>query len=1006
MDLHYNERHLRDFSPLLSLLPIAVFIADDKGQIIFCNKVGVSTIGPPEGNVLAHARICSSNVPCDFKMICREVLAGRQPERVLISITHPTHQHTAYYKLSAELFLDKYVLFTAVDQTEKVELEQIIEEKKKQSSSVMNSLGDLTFKLDSNGNIIAVWPDKLSGSILPFRLLEGNQLADSFPPTVADTIVKTLISAIGSSSPGQMEFSYSHEGAERTFSAAVYPIQQGIFPTQEAIVVMKEVTEEKKMQRHAAYKNRLVNQLTSIKDGPLLHVIEGDPLRFNFISGNILSLTGYSEDELSSGNWLDLVHEDDREGLIGSLKELRSKPQLRQRDLVYRIRGREGDIKWINNHISKTDTDTDEVLIGLILNVTEIHSLHDKLKQRERILTNASQVALIGGWEFDLNNQKFHLTDEIYAIHERKTSDFDIGKSLNHYVKEHQPLIRKYLEDLVDKGKNFDAELQLVTGTGNLKWVRTVGCAEWHDGQITHIYGIIQDIDEKKKQELVLEENERRFNAAFELAPLGIGLLSRSGRWLRVNAALTLFFELPKNRLLEMPIQELKLTDGEGKPSEGDDILQNVGRIHQWEKKIVTENGSIKWGRFNINAVKNESGEPSYYILQVVDITESKEYEENLLIANKEAEEANKIKSDFLSTMTHEIRTPLFGVIGITNLLLEEIENPEHLEQLRALKFSSDSLLLLVNDILDFSKIKSGVLSLELKPFELKRIVEAIEELNLPRAKERGNRIVIDYDKNLAPAYLGDELRLGQILNNLVNNAVKFTRNGLVEISIRKTSEAENNHQLLFSVKDTGIGIPYDKQSSIFDQFTQADPSISRRYGGTGLGLSIAKGLVAAMGSEIHLISEPGQGTTISFGLSLKKAETGPRFFDPQKEEKKDLQGKTILLVEDNATSMLVSTQHLKKWNAQVIQAVDGKKAVEQFLKYKNEIDLVLVDIHIPFLSGFEVAEQINKINSSVPIVAVTASTEESEKPTSSIQAYLIKPFNSDDFYRIIKEHL
>src|SRR5690606_12990940 len=134
------------------------------------------------------------------------------------------------------------------------------------------------------------------------------------------------------------------------------------------------------------------------------------------------------------------------------------------------------------------------------------------------------------------------------------------------------------------------------------------------------------------------------------------------------------------------------------------------------------------------------------------------------------------------STMTHEIRTPLFGVIGITNLLLEEIQDPDHLEQLRALKFSSDSLLLLVNDILDFSKIKSGVLSLELRPFELKPVVEAIEELNIPRAKEKANRLVIDYDESLAPAYIGDELRMGQILNNMVNNAVKFTQNGLVEI--------------------------------------------------------------------------------------------------------------------------------------------------------------------------------------------------------------------------------
>src|SRR5690606_7149671 len=175
-------------------------------------------------------------------------------------------------------------------------------------------------------------------------------------------------------------------------------------------------------------------------------------------------------------------------------------------------------------------------------------------------------------------------------------------------------------------------------------------------------------------------------------------------------------------------------------------ILQSYGKNHQLEEKYLTESGRIKWGRFSISSVRNESATPSYFILQVVDITESKEYEENLILARKEAEEANKIKSDFLSTMTHEIRTPLSGVIGITNLLLDEIKDPAHLEQLRALKFSSDSLLLLVNDILDFSKIRSGVLSLESKPFNLKRVVEAIEELNSPRATEKSNQIVIKYD--------------------------------------------------------------------------------------------------------------------------------------------------------------------------------------------------------------------------------------------------------------------
>src|SRR5690606_2756093 len=161
---------------------------------------------------------------------------------------------------------------------------------------------------------------------------------------------------------------------------------------------------------------------------------------------------------------------------------------------------------------------------------------------------------------------------------------------------------------------------------------------------------------------------------------------------------------------------------------------------HQLEKKFFTASGDIKWGRISINPVKNDKGEPLYFIFQIVDITENKHFEENLIIAKKEAEDANKAKSDFLSTMSHEIRTPLYGVIGITNLLLED-NDLKHREQLKALKFSSDSLLLLVNDILDFSKLKSGVLSLESKPFDLKRLAEAVRETYSEKAKELGNKI-------------------------------------------------------------------------------------------------------------------------------------------------------------------------------------------------------------------------------------------------------------------------
>ena len=1009
MNSSNNEGATFDFSPFFEHLPIAVFVANENGQIVFRNKLCLCTFGSVEDNLLGGTSVTSNTSRYDFKTICQEVLAGNHPDSPIVSVIHAPTQKNAYYRLSAGLFLDKYVLFSAIDQTEKIELEQMITVKKNQFHSIINSLGDLVFKLDRKGIIRNIWAEDLPSDPQLFHLLEGKHLSESFPQLIADAISKKVKQTAKSVGSGKMEFSYPHEGTDRWFAARVAPVRvPQTLDVEEFIVIVKEITEKRKRQQQNEYKNKLIKQLTSIKNGPLLHLIEGDPPQFKFILGSLSSLTGYSDNELSEKNWYDLIHEDDREYVLLSLKDLLFDPTISTTDLGYRIKSKDGSTRWLSNQISKADDGERGLLIGVILNVTEIHGLHDKLKQRERILTNTSHVARIGGWEYDFKNEQFHFTDELYQIHEREPSEFDVMESANYYIEDHQPIIRQYLQDLVEKGKEFDDELQLVTGKGTIKWIRAVGNAEWHNGKITHVYGVIQDIDEKKKQDLILKEKERRFNAAFELAPLGIGLLSPEGRWMRANTSLTHFFELSEDQLIDIPIADMQLFDDSGEPFDWNGIFQSQEKNLQWEEKYLSQNGKTKWGRFSITAVKNVSGKLSYFILQVVDITESKEYEENLIIARKEAEDANKIKSDFLSTMTHEIRTPLFGVIGITDLLLEEIQDPNHLKQLAALKFSSDSLLLLVNDILDFSKIKSGVLSLELKPFDLKRVVEAIEELNQPRAKEEGNRIVIDYDSHLAATYIGDELRIGQILNNLVNNAVKFTQEGLIEIGIRKTGEIENSHQLLFSIKDTGIGIAADKQAKIFEQFTQADSSISRRYGGTGLGLSIAKGLVEAMDSQIRLVSDPGKGTTISFELVLEKSNPEKHLSSLLSEEggEKDLQGKTILLVEDNSVSMLVSAQHLLKWNAHVIQAVDGKMAVEKYLEHKDQIDLVLMDINIPLVNGIEAAEQIKTSNPKVPIVAVTASSEASSTARTSIQGYLIKPFSIDEFYQIVKRHL
>ena len=1004
MTINHNRGPI-EFSPLLSLLPIAVFVADDRGQIVYCNKLCLAKLGPLDGNLFENVQNLDKPTPLDFKAVCRDVLNGEDwTTTTSVAVTHPDTKQIGYYKISAKAYLNKFVLFSAIEQVEHPDLQGLVA--RQLGLSLLGTLGKIVFVMDQGGMITGVYSEDAGKSLPLFQPSRGTFFYKAVPPAIAKAIKEHLPQSVREAKPFQFEAAYTDNEDERYCSIMLAPLYQREIFLGQVVVTIDDVTEEKTNRQRLERKNRLIQELSSIPDGPILHLVEGPPPQYIILSGSISSLIGHFEAEIDSLNWLDCVHEQDIENLLKHIEDLKIQPPHAHKHLVYRINDAQGNIKWVVNHLSKSGKESMGAMTGIILDVTETQLLQEQLQQRERILSNTSKVALIGGWEYDLGKRKFNLTEEVYHIHEREPEEFNISDSPAYYVEEHQPIIRQHLHDLYTSGKNFDEELQLITGKGAKKWIRTVGCAEWHNGHITHIYGIIQDIDEKKKKDLFLKENENRFNAAFELAPLGIGLLSPDGHWLRVNHSLTQFFELPKERLLQLRFTELQLIDSAGNPFIREEILKQVD-AHPCIERFITERGETKWGRFSITTVKDERDTPSYYIIQVVDITESKAYEEELIVAQKEAERANQIKSDFLSTMTHEIRTPLFGVIGITNLLLEEIKDPHHLEQLRALKFSSDSLLLLVNDILDFSKIKSGALSLEIKPFDVRQVVDAVEELHLPRAKDRNNTIVIDYDPFLSNSYLGDQVRIGQILNNLVNNAVKFTQNGLVEIVVKKAGELNNKHRVVFTIKDTGIGIPHDKQSSIFEQFTQADPSISRKYGGTGLGLSIAKGLTEAMGSKIHLASEPGFGTMISFELLLETASPINSKQNQQSEqETRELKGSTILLVEDNPVSMLVSTQQLKKWNAVVIQAGDGEKAVQQFNLYKDEINLVLMDIQIPVINGYDAAEQINLINPNIPIVAVTASTSEILDPKPFIVGYLIKPFSPHDFYDTIKKHL
>ena len=384
-----------------------------------------------------------------------------------------------------------------------------------------------------------------------------------------------------------------------------------------------------------------------------------------------------------------------------------------------------------------------------------------------------------------------------------------------------------------------------------------------------------------------------------------------------------------------------------------------------------------------------------------------------LIVAKEEADKALKAKSDFLSIMSHEIRTPMNGVIGMTHLLLDEINNPQHQENLESLKFSAENLLTLLNDILDFNKIDSGNVELEDTGFNIKQLVRNLQYQFALRAKEKGIDFIVEVDENIPVLLKGDPARITQILMNLLSNAIKFTKEGQVELKVNLSETTDDFSELNFEVIDSGIGIAEDKQTVIFDQFTQENTDTSRKFGGTGLGLAIIKKLLELMDSSIQLESARGNGAKFYFSLKLRNCDAKQVITKETATSRTALiQNLRVLSVDDNEMNRIVLDKFLKKWQVQAHDSVaSGDEAIS--LLIQNDYDLILLDLQMPDVNGYQVAEIIRTMDGpkyqNIPIIALSAdifANVSNEIRKFGMNDFVSKPFNPQILIETICKNL
>ncbi|MFZ6800445.1 PAS domain S-box protein [Undibacterium sp. Di24W] len=668
-----------------------------------------------------------------------------------------------------------------------------------------------------------------------------------------------------------------------------------------------------------------------------------------------------------------------------------------------RNRAKDGSMYWTNATIVPfLDLDKKPYqYISIRTDITQERLLKEAIEASKQLLQNVMNTLGEGVYTLDAAGNCSFLNPEAEKILGWPLSEVH-GKNLHEVIHSKTP-DGQYLEhaacpinSAVSTGQVFRSDQEYFRHrSGDLIPISIVASPIFENGEIVGSVAAFQDISTRLAADQALRDSEHKQRMILDNAADAVFVADKNERWIYVNDLALNLLKFTREELIGTSIYELLPEQYRAVSKQTFTVrLQSEKFIRQEIHLLKKEGGSVP---VEMNAALLPDG--SIYG-SCRDITSRKEFEAALIRAKVGAEDASKAKSEFLATMSHEIRTPMNGIIGMTELALDTELAPQQREYLELVKVSSDSLLAIINDILDFSKIESGKLTLEKIEFPIRELIATMLKASAIRADKKNIELVYQIDPELPEILIGDPGKLRQILSNLLVNAIKFSEQGTITIDINLVELLDDTARIHFSVTDQGIGIEQFKLAQIFQPFSQADASTTRKYGGTGLGLSISSRLVQAMNGKLQVQSEVDQGSCFYFSadFGVSSASRSPL-------QAMHLQGLSALVVDDNAINQRYIRDTLLNWQMNVEVASGAKEALDmlqQYTKTQRQFNLILLDACMPEIDGFTLAAQIieRQLSGSAKMLMLSsaASQDDAQRCESiGIAGYIRKPISQQE---------